>query len=314
MNLSQVDLNLLVALDALLQERNVTRAGERIGLSQPAMSSALARLRRLFGDELLVREGREYHLTSLAEDLSGRLHEILQLIDETIERRPDFDPATDRRTFTIIASDHMAFLVLQPLFKRLEEEAEAVTLQIHQLGPNIELREADLLITYDHEMPNYQNQLLFRDRWVCAVWAGNTEVGEALSLEQYLSLSHLGYGEVASQLTGLADRTATTLYPQRRVRVAVETFFLLPFLLHGTEMVAFIHEGLGRRLAAISDIRLVEPPFEVPAMAEAMFWHPRHTADPAHRWLREQIAAEAAKVHHDADAGSRRRLRASATS
>jgi DNA-binding transcriptional LysR family regulator len=89
------------------------------------------------------------------------------------------------------------------------------------------------------------------------------------------------------------------LHPERRVNVSVETFFLLPFLLQGTKMVAFIHEGLGRRLAAISDIRLVEPPFEVPAMAEAMFWHPRHTADPAHRWLREQIAASAAAVQRE---------------
>src|SRR4051812_11588011 len=123
MNLSQVDLNLLVALDALLSERNVTRAGERVGLSQPAMSSALSRLRRLFQDELLVREGRVYELTLLAQELRDPLQNILEMIDQTIEKKPAFDPAVDKRTFTIVASDHMAFLVLQPLVRRLTMEA-----------------------------------------------------------------------------------------------------------------------------------------------------------------------------------------------
>ena len=306
MNLSQVDLNLLVALDALLAERNVTRAGERVGLSQPAMSSALSRLRRLFQDELLVREGREYHLTSLAQDLRGPLQDILHLIDETIEKRPAFDPTVDRRTFTIIASDHMAYLVLQPLFTRLATEAPGVTLQIHPLIPPIDSGEADLSISYDHALPNIESQILFRDRWVCAVWSGNADVGESMTMAEYKALPHLGYGETVRELTGLADRTASLLYPERHVAVSVETFFLLPFLLQGTKMVAFIHEGLGRRLAAISDIRLVEPPFEIPMMAEAMFWHPRYTADPAHRWLREQVAAAARAVHADRAAGSKK--------
>jgi LysR family nod box-dependent transcriptional activator len=298
MNLSQVDLNLLVALDALLTEKNVTRAGERVGLSQPAMSSALARLRRLFQDELLVREGREYRLTFLAQELVGPLREILHLIDETIEKRPGFNPACDQRVFTIVASDHMSFLVLQPLFERLVETAPGVKLQIQPLVPPMspDMTTTDILITYEHLMANLQSQVLFRDRWVCAVWAGNDQVGDQLSLEQYLALPHLGYGASIDDLTGLADRAATSLYPTRQVKVSVETFFLLPFLLQGTRMVAFVHERLGKRMASISHIRLVEPPFEVPIMGEAMFWHPRSNADPAHRWLREQIAAASAAI------------------
>src|SRR5581483_8710648 len=109
-------------------------------------------------------------------------------------------------------------------------------------------------------LPNIESQVLFHDRWVCAVWSGNRDVGDSMTLDEYMALPHLGYGETVQELTGLADRTASLLYPDRRVNVSVETFFLLPFLLQGTKMVAFIHEGLGRRLAAISDIRLVEPP------------------------------------------------------
>src|SRR5215471_10447572 len=108
MNLAQIDLNLLVSLDALLAERHVTRASERVGLSQPAMSSALARLRILFGDELLVRVGREYQLTELALELREPLRQLLQLAEETVQRRPSFNPATDRRVFTVVASDYSA--------------------------------------------------------------------------------------------------------------------------------------------------------------------------------------------------------------
>lgn len=299
MNLGQVDLNLLVALDALLKDRNVTRAGERVGLSQPAMSSALARLRRLFQDELLVREGREYQLSSLARELTGPLQQILHLIDETIEKRPAFDPMKDERVFTIRASDHMAFLVLQPLFRRLAAEAPGVTLQVRPLLAAAEMLanpDADLVISFENMIPDLPSEVLFKDRWVCALWSGNAAVGDCLSLEQYLSLPHLAYGRAIDHLSGLADQAASALHPERRVSVTLETFFLLPFLLRGTNMVAFVHERLGRRLASLSDIRLVEPPFDVPIMAEAMFWHSRSTSDPAHAWLRAQIAQAGASL------------------
>lgn len=318
MNLSQVDLNLLVALDALLTERNVTRAGEKVGLSQPAMSSALARLRRLFHDELLVREGRTYQLTLRAQELHGPLHNILDLIDQTIEKRAAFDPAVDERAFTVITADHMAFLVFQPLFQRFLKEAPAVKLQIQplvQTPAEIDLVHTDLVIGFEKMIPSAEHQVLFRDGWVCAAWSGNTEVGDRLTLEDYQRLPHLGYGASISHLSGLADQAASARYPHRNVAVSVETFFLIPFLLAGTNMLAFMHEGVGRRLAAISDIRLLEVPFEVPTVAEAMFWHPRFTADPAHRWLRRQIADSAAAVRADMDVDSVvRRARAKSAS
>lgn len=304
MNLAQVDLNLLVALDALLTERNVTRAGERVGLSQPAMSSALSRLRRLFQDELLVREGRNYQLTILAQEVRAPLQDILQRIDQTIEQRPMFDPATDHHVFTVIAADHMAFLVIQPLFERIRAEAPGVTLQLQPLVPppeRIDIAHVDLVLGFENMVPNAESQVLYRDRWVCVVWSGNTLVGESLTLDQYLSLPHLSYGPGVDQPMGLADRFASALYPQREVRVSAETFFLLPFLLRGTRLIAFMHEGVARRLAPLSEIRLIEPPLEVPIMAEVMFWHPRFTADPAHRWLRKQIADAATLVRSEMD-------------
>src|SRR5512134_3427954 len=119
MNLAQIDLNLLVALDALLSERHVTRAADRVGLSQPAMSGALARLRIMFHDELLVRVGREYQPTALALDLQEPLRQLLQLAEETVQRRPSFDPACDRRVFTVVASDYSAYMALHPLLRHV---------------------------------------------------------------------------------------------------------------------------------------------------------------------------------------------------
>jgi LysR family nod box-dependent transcriptional activator len=182
MSLSRLDLNLLVALDALLREKNVTKAGEAIGLSQPAMSSALARLRRLFGDELMVRVGRDYHLTPLGLELRGRIAEILHLIEQTVEHRPEFNPSTDTKRFKIVASDYATFLVLQPLLERVFLDAPGVSFEI------LPLPGADLLASGDVDIgiwpaevqasEQFASQVLFYDRWVCAVWSGLPEIGE----------------------------------------------------------------------------------------------------------------------------------------
>ena len=305
MNLAHVDLNLLVSLDALLSERNVTRAGERVGLSQPAMSNTLRRLRRLFGDELLIREGQEFEFTPLAEQLRAPLSEILQLIDNTIEKRPTFDPSKGLRTFTVLAADHTTILILQPLFERFRDEAPGVRLQIRPLRKvesQHELAELDLVCSVEDLQRGAESQELFRDRWVCVVWSGNKDVGETLTPRQFRRLPHLGYGPSIDGLTGLADRAASALYPDRLVHVSVQTFFLLPFLLEGTSMVAFMIESVARRLAAFCDIRVVEPPFEAPIISEVMFWHPRFNGDPAHAWLRTQIAQQAAIVQNSISA------------
>src|SRR5688572_4982858 len=137
MNLASVDLNLLVALDAILAERHLTRAGERLGLTQPTMSHTLSRLRRLFDDDLLMRIGRDYELTPLAQELREPLRDILKNIEQTIERRPNFDPKTDERLFTVGASDYATYLVFQPALARIENEAPGVRIQLlplHEAG------------------------------------------------------------------------------------------------------------------------------------------------------------------------------------
>ena len=296
MNLLQVDLNLLVALDAILREKHLTRAGEQLGLSQPTMSHTLARLRRLFDDDLLTRVGREYYLTPLANELVEPVRDILKQIELTVERRLVFDPSQDERVFNISASDYATYLLVQPALERISEEAPKVTIQVHPLDrasrDKTEAGDTDLAIWPTAVGPDLPHQSLFNDRWVGVVWAGHPEVNETLTLEQYLELPHVIYGTGTSSTdsAGLADRAIMSRHHDAaHVVVSVESFFLIPFLLAGTRLVSLVHERLARRLRDLADIKIIELLFDTPSISEAMYWHPRLTSDPAHRWLREML-------------------------
>jgi len=299
MNLGRLDLNLLVALEALLDEARVTRAAQRVNISQPAMSDALHRLRRLFADELLVRVGREYQLTTLAMELREPLHELTQLAEGIVQRREVFDPATNTRAFNVVTSEYSACVLLQPLLQRIATEAPGVSLHLQRTS-----RGEPEKITSDINIGLWPSpgaadlglasEILFRDRWVCAVWAGNEDVGESISLEDYLHLPHAVYQLGAEDRIGMADRAIRDLHRPRRVQVSADSFLLLPMLVKRTSQVALIQERLGRQLAATADIRLVEPDFDMPPLAEAMYWHSRNTSDPAHRWLRSMLREVAA--------------------
>lgn len=300
-----MDLNLLVALDALLREKNVTKAGEAVGLSQPAMSSALARLRRLFGDELMVRVGRDYHLTPLGLELRGRIAEILHLIEQTVEHRPEFDPKIDTRRFKIVASDYAIFLVLQPLLERVFLDAPGVSFDILPLTSAVDASSksasgTDLLATGDVDLgiwpaevlgaEQFSSQVLFYDKWVCAVWSGLPDVGDELTMDKYLSLPQL------SHAASTGERVFNKMEVERRVELTMQSFFLLPFMLQGTHLVTLMHERLGKKMAEVADIRLLEPPFQTPVISESMLWHPSRTSDPGHMWLREQLMAVASEL------------------
>jgi DNA-binding transcriptional LysR family regulator len=293
MNLAQIDLNLLVALEAILTEKHLTRAGDRLGLSQPTMSHTLARLRRLFDDELLIRVGREYYLTPLAEEIIEPLRDILKNIELTIERRPEFDPSVDERAFVISASDYATFLALQPAIALIQEQAPRVSLQIRPLSKDasehLVTGDVDLVVWPEALGPDLPHERLFTDRWVAIAWAGHPDVCDTLSIEEYLAHPHLAYGTSMQDISGLADHAVYTLHPEATIAVMTPSFFLMPFLLAGSRLIALAHERLARRLQDMAQIKILEPLFDTPAVAEAIYWHPRMTSDPAHRWLRDLL-------------------------
>ena len=303
MNLRNIDLNLLVILDALLTERNVSRAGERIGLSQSAMSAALARLRDVFHDPLLVRVGRDLALTRNAEDLIVPLKESLGKVEQILLRRPGFDPATDARTFSISASDYAGLVLLTPLVRMIANEAPNVTIHLlpraRDAARVLQTSQADIVIEpIELFGPNdYPTASLLSDRWLCAVDANHPDInGDTLTEKQFLELPHLVYGIGDDRQLNLADQHLADAGVQRRIEVTVESFLLSPFLIKGTRLVSLVLERAARRLIGTVDIKLLESPISVPDIHEAMYWHPRHTTDPGHRWLRGKLLSVAQQL------------------
>jgi LysR family transcriptional regulator, nod-box dependent transcriptional activator len=303
MNLAGMDLNLLVALDALLSERSVTRAAQRVGLSQPGMSNALSRLRRLLGDPLLVRRGAALVPTARAEALAGPVREALELIRGAIEAPARFDPRGDRRTFRLSCSDYTVLMLIGPLLRRLAVEAPAVTVEVLPRLPDAAraLSDGDVELVIEpaeimgrEDLPAVR---LWDDRWVCCVWDGNERVGERMTLEDYTSLGHLIYSMgCAGQPVALPDMYMARLGVPRRIEFSVESFLLAPFLLQGTDLVALVPARAESFLRRTGAIRLLDPPVELPTIVEMLWWHPRSSADPAHAWMRERIAEVAGSV------------------
>lgn len=300
-DLRRVDLNLLVSLDALLSERHVTRAAHRLSVSQPTMSAALARLRKLFDDPLLVRTGHVLQLSPYAASLQAPVAEILARIEQTLTVRPAFDPATDARSFSIATTDYVALVLLRPLVEHLAREAPQVRLQVKPLveeyAEQVRLDQIDLLIMPEEIAGRHDawaSDALFRDRFVCAAWRDHPDLKRSISLDQLQQLPYLAWRAQGAQ--SFVDQQLTRLGVERNVEIVTENFVIAPFLLRGTRLVTMIHEQLASALAEAAHIRLMESPVELAPVTQRMYWHPRRTEDPAHRWLRSRMADIAAAV------------------
>jgi DNA-binding transcriptional LysR family regulator len=287
------NLNLLVALDALLSERNVTRAGQRVGLSQPAMSGTLARLREHFNDDLLVRVGRQLELTPLALELIEPVRHAVRQIETIVEHRHGFDAKVEKRSFTIAASDYATFLLLPPLLERLSKEAPNICLKFVKIDLRseelIKSDTVDFLILPSELGLNLPGQVLFTDRWVCAVWSKHPTVGDTISKEQYQALPHLAFGMVPPSSMSVADGYLEQTGVKSAPVATTESFLLLPFAIRGTNLVTIMHERLAEQVREAADIRLLEPPFTLPEVHESVYWNPRHGSNPSHIWLRSMI-------------------------
>src|SRR5579884_1829201 len=243
-SLRRYDLNLMLSLHALLHTRNVTQAADWLGVTQPAMSSDLRRLRYMFGDELLVRSGREYQLTALASALIEPLGRAVADIERALTWRPSFDACHDARSFSIGMSDHVMALLLPWLAQRLPSEAPNVTIHARGLaGLSAEpvqaaLRgEVDLSIGAFSWTEGARSEVLYTDRWVCAVSADHPEVGDHMPLELFSRLPHLEWRLRTPVLRSHAEVLYSAKGIERQVPLTVESFALLPAMLRGSRMV-----------------------------------------------------------------------------
>lgn len=308
MRLDRFDLNLLVTLDALLETRNVTRASERLHIGQSSCSSALARLREHFGDELLVPMGRQLVLTPLAEALGEQVREALRQAKTVIARRPDFDPATARESFDVCSSDYGVSVLLAPMARRLAHEAPGVSLQISSAPGDLfsafERGQLELMIVPSNlQLPGqHDRQRLFGDTLVALVDTDNAKVpGPRLTTTQLAELGH-----VVVRLGGEETRTLEALefpkhHPQWQVARIVDRFNLAPIFVQGTPWLALLPRLLATHYAAQYPLRVVDLPEAMAVRFEIDLVWPRHVHDaPAHRWLRQRLLEEAQALQQGA--------------
>lgn len=285
-----VDINVLVALAAVLEERNLTRAGERINISQPAMSGVLVRLRRHFGDELLVRVGREYQLTPLARVLLPTAQEALAQVERTLQMSRSFDPAATQRTFTISISDYALSVIAEPLTRAVRQAAPGASLTFDSLPRDKELLgkyllRRDVLVGAPNRGIPGTRQALFRDRFVCVAAAGHPDVVDgAITPDRFtdagFAATVFGQGidtpvDQALRAAGVRIRTAMT----------VPTLLALPFAVTGTDMLAFVPLRMVRRCMEQLDLQIVRAPVTPAPLVEAAHWDPASGSEAGVQWL-----------------------------
>jgi DNA-binding transcriptional LysR family regulator len=294
MRFNRLDLNLLVALDALLIERNITRAARRLNLSQSATSGVLARLRDALEDDILVQVGRNMVPTPLAESLVKPVRDVLLQIQATFEARPAFDPRESTRNFRLAASNYPTTVLLTPYSQQLSWNAPNVTMEIVPLGMDfverLDRAEIELLIMPEKLLSeDHPRQVLFEETYKCVVWEGNTEVGETLSMERFLEMSHVAssFGD-GRQLT-MDQWFLQTTGVARRVGITTNDFNTVPGMVINTNRIATMHARLAKHFARYFPLRLLEPPVALPSVTMAMQWHKYLDKDPGHRWFREGL-------------------------
>lgn len=291
MRFNKLDLNLLVALDALLAERSITRAARRLSLSQPATSGVLARLRDYFGDPLLTQVGRQMVMTPMAAELSLSVRDVLLRIQSTIAVQPTFDASTSTRHFRVMASDYPISVVLAEAARQIAYLAPNVTLEIVMPGDGVlvavERGEIDLLIMPSQYLAQeHPSESLYEETYSCVIWNGNTQVGETITKDEYMSLGHVATFFGNTRHPSLEEWFLKSSALSRRIEVTTNNFGTLPLFVVGTHRVATMHTRLARKLAQTQPLRIVPLPLEFPKMIWAMQW-PRHlSGDSAHVWFR----------------------------
>jgi DNA-binding transcriptional LysR family regulator len=303
-NLGRIDLNLLVHLDALLTERSVTRAAARVGIGQSAMSHNLARLRELFGDELLTRGSDGMRLTPRAVTLLEPMQSMLAQVEALVSRNQAFDPATAVRTFRFGLPDSMEILIMPALLARMREVAPGIHLRLYnsdasRLFEELDADEIDLAIGYgalQQGQFHHKRRKLFTETWLCMFNAEKTGIAPPISLDDFVRLPHvLTSLRPGRSVRGIVDEALDKLGLRRSVALTTPRFLTVPSLVARTPVIVTMQARLARLFAAELGLSLSPPPVELSELTISLLWHASYDHDPAHTWLRElviQVAAE----------------------
>lgn len=294
MRFEQLDLNLLVALDILLQEKNITRSAERLHLSQSATSGVLSRLRAYFEDDLLVQIGKKMHPTPFALELQGPVAGVLATIRGSIIGRKTSNPEESERHFKIIASDYIIQSLLRHMLAKLAVIAPNITFEfLSPFAHDVSILTkggADLMVAPESVMvDNYPNQPLIKDEMVCVADINNEHIHGTLTEEQYASFGHVSVGIAKTSMLSIEKWLFDKMEANRKVEIITNDFSTILYSLMNTNRIAILPKLFVEAHAKEKLVKIVKLPFDVPPLRESMMWPPTLDNDPVHRWLRQHI-------------------------
>jgi DNA-binding transcriptional LysR family regulator len=299
-HLRRLDLNLLVVLHALLAERSVTRAAEQVGLSQPATSHALARLRKALGDRLLVRTPRGMELTPRARAMAEPLERALADLGRALDTPARFEAPRSRRRFLIATDDYIELILLPVLLKRLWHEAPGIDIRVTGVNPrsgeDLASGRVDLVIDPVQvlgPLPGAYSQRILEERFVCVVREDHPAIGQKISLKTFAALPHALVAP-GGRPGSIVDTALAKLGMRRRVAVQVPHFLAAPPLVRQTDVVLTVGERIAKSFP--DGLRILEPPIDLASFTVETIWHERNHADPAHMWFRSMIADVAKSI------------------
>lgn len=302
MRFKNLDLNLLVALDAMLRERSISRAAERVHLSQSAMSNALTRLREYFDDQLLVQVGRRMEPTPRAEALADPVRDVLTRLDTTITMQPEFIPAESNRVFRLLVSEYTTTVLIPTLLNLVWQESKTIGFELLQQlrdpGRMLADGEVDILIMPEAYLgAEHPAEHIYDDEYVCVVWAGNSTIGETLSLDDYLAAPHVAAQMGPNRNSVFEDWFSKRYGSTRNIQIITPSLVTPCRLVVGTDRIATVQARLANEAVKSLPLRIFSAPFdETPRMVQTIQWHKYRTQDPGIVWLRDRLHAAARQI------------------
>lgn len=295
MNIRDIDLNLLIAFDAVMRERNITLAARRLGLSQPALSHALSRLRRSLGDPLFVRIGHGMEPTPYAERLAEPIRHACNLIGDALCVGTAFEPATSNRIFTLYMTDIGEIVMLPSILRYLQKEAPQIGIKVVRI-PQFGVQEAmatgevDLAVgLFPNLQTGFFEQQLYRDNFVCIARNDHPEIGASLTAKQFREASHILVSSTGTGHDAAIESVMVAQRVKRSIALTVPDFVILPTIVAQTDLIVTIPARAARSFPS-SNIKSLKPPIQFPDIEIKQHWHERFHRDPANKWLRSVIA------------------------
>ena len=308
-NITNFNLNLLLALEAVLEERNISRAAKRIGLSQPATSSALRRLREQLADPLLVRAGRKMQLTARGEELLPKVAEALRHVREALAERPTFEPSVHAGSFNIVSSDFAELVLLPHLLKRIRMEAPGVVLRFSRMEKlfhvpveDLASGNADLVLGFIEDSPAIQSSLAVEKLWdeenVVIVRRLHPTIRGPLKRAAFLQHQHAAVFYQHRQTTGLIDSILQRQNSRRNLVLTLPHFFSVCHAVSTSDLIAVVPKRLAEKFAKQLELRILPCPVPLPVFTFSMLWHQRSQTVPANMWLRSMVREAVRDAKH----------------